>query len=103
MWSFRRFLWSTWLEMIIPPWRDVDSGESCLMRTIHTMTWVMGWTWFLAGALFGGIVAPYVLDLWGLANTRYEIFVFAILGAVCGFVVQLEAWFAIALLSNFMP
>jgi hypothetical protein len=63
----------------------------------------MGWTWFLAGALLGGIVAPYLLNVWGLANTQYEVPALAAIGAVFGFLVQLVGWFVMSILSNLMP
>jgi hypothetical protein len=71
--------------MLTPPWQNVDADED---KLLHTLAWILGWMWALAGIILGALISPYLLTTWGLMNSTYHDLVVICVAAVMGFLVQ---------------
>jgi hypothetical protein len=89
--GFRR----AWLFMLTPPWRDVEGGDN----RGHTFLWLVGWAWAVAGILLGVVIAPYFLDVWGLADSSFQVSIVIGIAALAGFLLQFLGWCLMALLT----
>jgi hypothetical protein len=94
--GFMEDMKTRWLDMLTPPWRDVEPDED---KFVHIATWIIGWIWALAGILLGAVFAPYLLEVWGFADSAYQDIMVIGVATLAGFLVQFFGWCLIFLVA----
>lgn len=75
--------------MLELPWQRPGTK---LKKSDHWWSWVTGWLWAISGLFLGAVVAPSLIQYFGLWNTRFRDAADIGVAVIAGFLVQLLGW-----------
>jgi hypothetical protein len=88
-----------WLSMLVPPWSKELPHDTDGERYFHIAVWLTGWTWVLAGIVFGSVVSPYLFKVWALSNSSYRDWFVVVVATIACFLVQALGLMLISLMA----
>jgi hypothetical protein len=92
-----------WRFMLEPPLRDNPPNPDPVDAQLGSVrfVWLVIWTWAISGLVLGSLLAPGIIQYWGLTNTRYQDALIIGIAVAVGFIVQWVGWTLLQIMAFF--